>query len=111
MHDYPCRLKPFYMLVNDDGKTVRAMDVLVPGVGQVVFFFQAEDGIRDDLVTGVQTCALPISNTPRPILKTRPKTRNGADSCMPILKAAANARVASAATSPLGTSSPGEKIE
>src|SRR5258708_9428881 len=27
----------------------------------VVFFFQAEDGIRDDLVTGVQTCALPIS--------------------------------------------------
>ena len=31
--------------------------------GRVVlcfFFFQAEDGIRDDLVTGVQTCALPI---------------------------------------------------
>ena len=28
--------------------------------GVVVFFFQAEDGIRDDLVTGVQTCALPI---------------------------------------------------
>src|SRR3989441_5923793 len=27
-----------------------------------VFFFQAEDGIRDKLVTGVQTCALPISN-------------------------------------------------
>src|SRR5258708_25531460 len=26
------------------------------------FFFQAEDGIRDDLVTGVQTCALPISD-------------------------------------------------
>ena len=31
------------------------------GIGCVcVFFFQAEDGIRDDLVTGVQTCALPI---------------------------------------------------
>src|SRR5258708_28730825 len=29
------------------------------------FFFQAEDGIRDDLVTGVQTCALPISRTSR----------------------------------------------
>src|SRR5258708_10940230 len=28
---------------------------------KVIFFFQAEDGIRDDLVTGVQTCALPIS--------------------------------------------------
>src|SRR5258708_16849322 len=27
------------------------------------FFFQAEDGIRDDLVTGVQTCALPIDHT------------------------------------------------
>src|SRR5947208_868416 len=27
------------------------------------FFFQAEDGIRDDLVTGVQTCALPISES------------------------------------------------
>src|SRR5207244_10332805 len=30
------------------------------------FFFQAEDGIRDDLVTGVQTCALPISSALRP---------------------------------------------
>src|SRR5256885_8391167 len=29
------------------------------------FFFQAEDGIRDYKVTGVQTCALPISQTPR----------------------------------------------
>src|SRR2546421_2873959 len=28
------------------------------------FFFQAEDGIRDLIVTGVQTCALPISNNP-----------------------------------------------
>src|SRR5258708_7851930 len=28
----------------------------------LIFFFQAEDGIRDDLVTGVQTCALPISS-------------------------------------------------
>src|SRR3990170_7621138 len=30
----------------------------------IFFFFQAEDGIRDDLVTGVQTCALPISALP-----------------------------------------------
>src|SRR5258708_24307969 len=30
------------------------------------FFFQAEDGIRDDLVTGVQTCALPIYRGLRP---------------------------------------------
>ena len=32
-----------------------------PGGSFRRFFFQAEDGIRDDLVTGVQTCALPIS--------------------------------------------------
>src|SRR5256885_7816686 len=32
-------------------------------VGQALFFFQAEDGIRDYKVTGVQTCALPISST------------------------------------------------
>src|SRR5690348_18454549 len=31
----------------------------------VFFFFQAEDGIRDGRVTGVQTCALPISECPR----------------------------------------------
>src|SRR5229473_641764 len=39
------------------------------------FFFQAEDGIRDKLVTGVQTCALPISNSTSPsgvVVKTRP---------------------------------------
>src|SRR3989441_3837237 len=33
-------------------------------VPHVFFFFQAEDGIRDKLVTGVQTCALPISPSP-----------------------------------------------
>src|SRR5258708_34372804 len=32
-----------------------------------VFFFQAEDGIRDDLVTGVQTCALPIYQVTFPV--------------------------------------------
>src|SRR5258708_27764899 len=36
------------------------------------FFFQAEDGIRDDLVTGVQTCALPISLQ---CSKSRPTTQ------------------------------------
>src|SRR2546430_9616124 len=34
----------------------------------VCFFFQAEDGIRDLTVTGVQTCALPICNSPAPIV-------------------------------------------
>src|SRR2546430_5460324 len=33
---------------------------------RLFFFFQAEDGIRDLTVTGVQTCALPIFSSPRP---------------------------------------------
>src|SRR5207244_8573023 len=37
------------------------------------FFFQAEDGIRDDLVTGVQTCALPISI--QRLVHSRPELR------------------------------------
>src|SRR5438034_9219642 len=32
---------------------------------RILFFFQAEDGIRDHCVTGVQTCALPISSAPQ----------------------------------------------
>src|SRR5205823_11912018 len=36
----------------------------------IVFFFQAEDGIRDKLVTGVLTCALPISRTQKELQMT-----------------------------------------
>src|SRR5205823_8939926 len=36
------------------------------------FFFQAEDGIRDKLVTGVQTCALPICHPPVGVRQERP---------------------------------------
>ena len=36
LHDYPRTIKPFYMRVNDDHKTVRAMDVLVPRVGEII---------------------------------------------------------------------------
>src|SRR5258708_14248000 len=40
-----------------------SLKLLVHDVHYILFFFfQAEDGIRDDLVTGVQTCALPIYN-------------------------------------------------
>lgn len=34
--DYPKEIKSFYMKLNDDGKTVRAMDVLVPGLGEII---------------------------------------------------------------------------
>lgn len=43
LYDYPRTLKPFYMKVNDDGKTVRAMDVLVPGVGEIIGGSQREE--------------------------------------------------------------------
>jgi asparaginyl-tRNA synthetase len=36
LYDYPRTIKPFYMRVNDDGITVRAMDVLVPKVGEII---------------------------------------------------------------------------
>ena len=41
--DYPKEIKPFYMKVNDDGKTVRAMDVLVPKIGEIIGGSQRED--------------------------------------------------------------------
>ena len=46
--DYPKDIKPFYMRVNDDGKTVRAMDVLVPRVGEIIGGSQRED--RQDVL-------------------------------------------------------------
>ncbi|MBL8848890.1 MAG: asparagine--tRNA ligase [Planctomycetaceae bacterium] len=42
VYDYPRSIKPFYMYCNDDGKTVRAMDVLVPGVGEIIGGSQRE---------------------------------------------------------------------
>lgn len=41
--DYPAAIKPFYMRVNDDGKTVGAMDILVPGIGEIVGGSQREE--------------------------------------------------------------------
>jgi asparaginyl-tRNA synthetase len=43
LYDYPRTLKPFYMKVNADEKTVRAMDVLVPGVGEIIGGSQREE--------------------------------------------------------------------
>jgi len=41
--DYPASIKPFYMRVNDDQKTVAAMDVLVPGIGEIIGGSQREE--------------------------------------------------------------------
>jgi len=43
LFDYPRSIKPFYMRVNDDGRTVRAMDILVPGVGEIIGGSQREE--------------------------------------------------------------------
>jgi asparaginyl-tRNA synthetase len=43
VYNYPRTLKPFYMRVNDDGKTVRAMDLLVPGIGEIIGGSQREE--------------------------------------------------------------------
>ena len=43
VYDYPEELKAFYMYLNDDQKTVRAMDVLMPGIGEVIGGSQRED--------------------------------------------------------------------
>ena len=48
--DYPKEIKAFYMRLNDDGKTVAAMDLLVPGIGEIIGGSQREE--RLDVLTG-----------------------------------------------------------
>jgi len=43
LFDYPANIKAFYMRLNDDGKTVRAMDVLFPGIGEIAGGSQREE--------------------------------------------------------------------
>ncbi|MFO0921226.1 MAG: amino acid--tRNA ligase-related protein [Pirellulales bacterium] len=43
LYDYPASIKAFYMRLNEDGKTVRAMDVLVPQVGEIIGGSQREE--------------------------------------------------------------------
>ena len=43
LFDYPANIKAFYMRLNEDGKTVRAMDVLFPGIGEMVGGAQREE--------------------------------------------------------------------
>ena len=44
--DYPKEIKPFYMRLNDDGETVTAMDLLVPGIGEIVGGSQREERLQ-----------------------------------------------------------------
>ena len=44
--DYPKDIKAFYMKLNEDGKTVRAMDLLAPGIGEIIGGSQREDNLE-----------------------------------------------------------------
>jgi asparaginyl-tRNA synthetase len=56
--DYPKQIKAFYMRVNDDDKTVRAMDILFPGIGEIVGGSQREDRL-EVLQTRMQEMHIP----------------------------------------------------
>src|SRR5207248_6288185 len=72
-------------LMNDQERKDRGVDV---------FFFQAEDGIRDRTVTGVQTCALPIS----PVRVTSASTADTAPVMMRVHRSRARRSMRSAST-------------
>ncbi len=55
--DYPKEIKSFYMRLNDDGKTVAAMDMLVPGVGEIIGGSQREERL-DILLERMKECNL-----------------------------------------------------
>ena len=55
--DYPKEIKAFYMKMNEDGKTVAAMDCLVPGIGEIIGGSQREDRF-DVLTSRIEECGL-----------------------------------------------------
>ncbi|MGE7773502.1 asparagine--tRNA ligase [Chitinophaga sp. NPDC101104] len=57
--DYPAAIKSFYMKQNDDGKTVRAMDILFPGIGEIVGGSQREENY-DKLVARMNELGIPV---------------------------------------------------
>ena len=59
--DYPKEIKAFYMKQNDDGKTVRAMDVLVPGLGEIIGGSEREDSLAA-LETRMTDLGLDVKN-------------------------------------------------
>lgn len=56
--DYPMEIKAFYMKQNDDGKTVRAMDVLFPRIGEIIGGSQREENL-EKLLTRIRELNLP----------------------------------------------------
>jgi len=57
LYNYPRTIKPFYMRVNDDDQTVAAMDILVPGIGEIIGGSQREERM-DVLESRMDECGL-----------------------------------------------------
>src|SRR6266404_3221224 len=73
-------IRVFYRCVSIFGVVLRTI---------YIFFFQAEDGIRDKLVTGVQTCALPISAVTIPVSSSFGNPRIGVEARISVSTAGA----------------------
>jgi asparaginyl-tRNA synthetase len=59
--DYPAAIKAFYMKLNDDGKTVRGMDVLFPKIGEIIGGSQREENL-DNLGKRIKELKLPVKD-------------------------------------------------
>lgn len=59
--DYPKEIKAFYMKMNDDGKTVRAMDVLFPKIGEIIGGSQREESY-DKLMARIEELNIPMKD-------------------------------------------------
>ncbi len=59
--DYPKEIKAFYMKLNDDGKTVRAMDVLFPQIGEIIGGSEREENY-DKLLTRIKELNIPMKD-------------------------------------------------
>lgn len=58
LYDYPAKIKAFYMRLNEDGNTVRAMDILFPGIGEIVGGSQREERL-DVLKSKMEALGIP----------------------------------------------------
>ena len=59
--DYPKEIKAFYMKLNEDGKTVRAMDVLFPGIGEIIGGSEREENY-DKLLARIEELHIPMKD-------------------------------------------------
>ena len=90
VYNYPKEIKPFYMRLNDDGKTVTAMDVLVPGIGEIIGGSQREE--RLDVLEASMRPARARSEGLRLVPRPAPLGNRAARRLRPGLRADADVR-------------------